>query len=101
VEVLLQTNAPKAQWPDMQADIAEQLTQFLHPARGGATARGWPIGEPIRYTTIYQFLLASNKAVTAVMALALCGSASDIALEQQEAPAAGSMDIRFAQVPQS
>lgn len=101
VEVLLQTNAPKAQWPDMQADIAEQLTQFLHPARGGATARGWPIGEPIRYTTIYQFLLASNKAVTAVIALALCGSASDIALEQQEAPAAGSMDIRFAQVPQS
>jgi hypothetical protein len=99
--VLLQTNAPKSQWPALQTKLAEQLTQFLHPALGGEAGRGWAIGEPVRYVTMRAFLLGVDASVTSVMALALCGQASDVALEPHEAPSAGSFDIRLAEAPQT
>ncbi|TAM54761.1 MAG: hypothetical protein EPN57_04465 [Paraburkholderia sp.] len=99
VAVLLQTNAPKTQWPDLQATIAAQLTRFLHPAQGGATRRGWPIGDPMRYMSVYSFL-GAQRSVTAVMALSLCGQTSDVALEAHESPSAGVIDLRFAEAPQ-
>lgn len=99
--VLLQTNAPKPQWAALQTKIAEQLTQFLHPAFGGETGRGWPIGEALRYMTVRAFLLGADVSITSLVALALCGQASDVALDPHEAPSAGSFDIRFAEAPQS
>lgn len=100
VAVLLQTNAPKSQWPDLQTTITAQLLQFLHPARGAANGRGWPIGEPMRYASVYSFLRGTQASVTAVMALTLCGQTTDIALERHEVPSAGTIELRFAEAPQ-
>lgn len=100
VAVLLQTSVPKTQWLDLQATIADQLMLFLHPAQGGAAGRGWPIGDPMRYVSVYSFLEA-QRSVTAVMALTLCGQASDVVLKAHESPSAGVIDLRFAEAPQS
>ena len=99
--VLLQTSAPKPQWAALQTKIAEQLAQFLHPAFGGEAGKGWAIGEPVRYMTVRAFLLGADASVSSVVALALCGQASDVGLEPHEAPSAGSFDIRLTEAPQS
>jgi len=100
VAVLLQTSTPKTQWLDLQTTIAEQLVQFLHPAQGGAAGRGWPIGEPMRYMSVYSFL-GAQRSVVAVMAMTLCGQTSDVVLEAHESPSAGVIDLRFAEAPES
>ena len=101
VDVLLQTNAPKSQWPDLRLAIASQLTAFLHPAQGGPAGRGWPIGEVLRYHALYSFLRSCQPSVTAVTAMAVCGQASNVVLAPDEAPAAGAIDVRFAEASQS
>jgi hypothetical protein len=100
VAALLQTTAPKSQWPDLQSIIAAQLLQFLHPAQGAANGRGWPIGEPMRYASVHSFLRGTQASVTAVMALTLCGQTTDIMLELHQVPSAGTIDLRFAEAPQ-
>lgn len=100
VDILLQTHAPKSQWPDLRSAITAQLTAFLHPAQGGPAGRGWPIGEVMRYNAIYSFLRSCQSSVTAVTALAVCGQTSDVVLAPDEAPAAGAIDLRFAEAPQ-
>ncbi|GLU34892.1 hypothetical protein WKR88_26035 [Trinickia caryophylli] len=101
VAVVLETNAPKSAWAPLKAEIGAQLTRFLHPVRGGPAAKGWPIGEPMRYPAVRAFLLASNTTVTGVMALALCGLTTDVPLAPYEAPAAGAIDVRFLEAAQS
>jgi hypothetical protein len=100
VAVLLQTTAPKLQWPDLQAAITAQLTQFLHPSQGGTGGRGWPIGDPMRYVSVYSYLLGSQPSITAVVALTLCGQTTDVALEPYDVPSAGTIDLRFAEAQQ-
>lgn len=101
VAVLLEIDAPKSQWAVLQAKLALQLTQFLHPALGGTAADGWAIGEPMRYIAVHTFLLEASAAVTAVVAMTLCGQTGDLSLVPGEVPAAGAIDIRFAQGMQS
>lgn len=98
---LLQTNAPKSQWPALQAALSSQLIGFLHPAQGGTAARGWPIGEPLRYALVHNFLLAFGDAVTAVVALSLCGQSNDVALAPHEVPSAGAVEIRLTEAARS
>jgi hypothetical protein len=100
VAALLQTTAPKSQWPDLQIIVAAQLLQFLHPAQGAVNGRGWPIGEPMRYASVHSFLRGTQASVTAVMALTLCGQTTDIMLELHQVPSAGTIDLRFAEAPQ-
>jgi hypothetical protein len=101
VAVLLETSAPKAQWPQLKTTIAAQLTQFLHPSQGGTDGRGWSIGESMRYMSVRSFLLGCQPSVTAVTALALCGQTDDVALLPYEAPSAGTIDLRFAEAQPS
>jgi hypothetical protein len=101
IAVLLDTNAPKAQWAALSERIAARMTQFLHPTQGGSSADGWPIGGTLRYFEVRGFLLGVDSTVTAVRALTVCGQASDVPLQFDEAPSAGSMDIRLAEAPSS
>jgi hypothetical protein len=100
VAVLLQTTAPKLQWPDLRAAITAQLTQFLHPSQGGTDGRGWSIGDPMRYVSVYAYLLGSQPSITTVTALTLCGQTTDVALEPHDVPSAGTIDVRFAEAQQ-
>lgn len=101
VAVLLEVSAPKAQWPQTKTTITAQLMQFLHPSQGGTDSRGWPIGEAMRYMSVRSFLLGCQPSVTAVVALALCGQADDVALLPYEAPSAGTIDLRFTEAQPS
>lgn len=101
VAVLLETNEPKAQWRALQATITAQLTQFLHPSRGGTDSMGWPIGEAVRYQSVRSFLQDCQSSVTAVLALALGGQTDDVVLRPYEAPSAGTIDLRFAEAQPS
>lgn len=100
IAVLLQTTAPKLQWPDLQTAVTAQLKQFLHPSQGGTDGRGWPIGDPMRYVSVYSYLFGAQPSVTAVMALTLCGQTTDVALEPHDVPSAGTIDVRFAEAQQ-
>lgn len=102
VAALLETNEPKAQWPALQATITAQLMQFLHPSQGGTDSLGWPIGEAMRHTAVRSFLQGCQSAVIAVLALALCGQTEeDVVLQPDEAPSAGTIDLRFAEAQRS
>jgi hypothetical protein len=101
VAVLLETTAPKAQWAALRTTLAARLTQFLHPTQGGSAADGWPIGAALRYFSIHRFLLGADPAVAAVRALTVCGQTRDVPLQLDEAPSAGTIDIRLAEATPS